>query len=182
MAFGLSTVFAVCASAALLTNVGSAFAQIDPIVTAGISKAVPVGAISHVAANKLQVTVGEAVTVSVSGHVQAGRSCQIYIFPGYVSNNDLDAGLVSIFPHVASNVPIKFSKPGKYTIRAYSATSNHFCSYDTSTNGVDVTVTEGVNSNPGLTVAPANSVKVIQHPVHPKEPVAHSVPPDPYRK
>lgn len=186
-AFGLSTVFAVCAGAALLANVGSALAQIDANVKLGVSP-VPVGEINGVGASKSQVTVGEAVTITLYGSVQAGKSCQIYIFPGFVSNSDLDAGLVNVFPKLASNIPIKFSRPGKYTIRAYSVpttagvNSAHYCSYDSSKNGVEVTVAEGINPNPGLTVTPHNSGKVIRHPVLPKEPVANAYPPDPYRK
>jgi hypothetical protein len=135
LAFGLSTVFAVCAGAALLASVGSAFAQIDPNIKIDLSASVPVGEISGVGASKSLVKVGEAVTLALYGAVQAGKSCQIYINPGYVSNSDLDAGLVNVFPKLASNIPIKFSKPGTYTIRAYSipttagVNSEHYCSY-----------------------------------------------------
>lgn len=148
----------------------------------------PVGEITGVTASKSLVTVGEAVTVTLHGTVKTRQSCQIHIFRGYVSNSDLDAGLVSAFPKTVSNLPIKFDKPGTYTIRAYGVPttagmdSTHYCSYNTLTNGAVVIVKEGISPNPGLTVTPADPGNGIRNPARPPEPGHVSVPPDPYQK
>jgi hypothetical protein len=146
-----------------------------------------VGELTGVTASKTQLVVGESVSISVQGTVQAGKSCHLSGGPATLSPNFLDFGLVSSFPTTLAKT-FSFDKPGNYYIHVYSGTTDaeHYCAVSNTPGNhgsVMVTVTPKIEYHTVPTLAPATPVKIIP-PLTPggPSPRGQVVPPDPYRK
>ena len=152
---------------------------------------IPVGEITGVTASKMQVLVNEAVTITVHGTVQPGKTCHLSGGPASLSPNFLDFGLVTLPATIAKS--FSFAKPGKYYIHAYSGTTDaaHYCAVSTlpgDHRSVVVTVLGKTAYKPRPILDPnANSSSqakpaAITPTLDSDKPLPPSIPPDPYRK